>query len=251
MAAPVLEEADEVPPLGLWLPFDVEELDVDALALAEADAVGETDPLPVGLADVVGLGLGLRQLVAWPFGLGVFLPVALLLAVAETVEEALFVGLLVGLAVAVAVALAVPLVLLLELALLLDGLPLGLPLVLLDGLAGGPTGPGLGCANLLAAETADGEGLGGHAVRVGLWCAVGAPLWLPPPSDKPGTPVPAAFPPPLAPLLVVSPTAVLNWTSASCSGGIARAIPMANTAQAIARAGRSSPSRQSRGERRP
>ena len=47
----------------------------------------------------------------------------------------------------------------------------------------------------------------------------------------------------------VIPTAVLRLTKAWRSGGSARATPMANKAQATARAGRSSPSRQSRGWR--
>jgi hypothetical protein len=48
----------------------------------------------------------------------------------------------------------------------------------------------------------------------------------------------------------VIPTAELRWTKACRSGATARATPMANTTQAIAMAGRSSPSRQSRGWRR-
>jgi hypothetical protein len=48
----------------------------------------------------------------------------------------------------------------------------------------------------------------------------------------------------------VIPTAELRWTKACRSGATARATPMANTTQAIAMAGRSSPSRQYRGWRR-
>jgi len=43
------------------------------------------------------------------------------------------------------------------------------------------------------------------------------------------------------------PTAELSWLKAWRSGGTASATPMANTTQAAARAGRSSPYRQSRG----
>jgi len=228
------------------LPFDVEELDVDGLALAEADAVAEADPLAVGLADLLGVGLGLRQLV--PVALGVFLPAALLLAVAEAVEVVLLVALPAGLAVVAA--LVVALVLPLELALLLAGLPLGLPLAPVPGgLVGVPAGATLGVTDLLAVGVADGEELDGHTVPVWLWRPLDALPWLPPPSDKPpGTAEPAALG--TLALLEVIPTAVVSWTNASCSGGTASATPRANTAQAIARAGRSSPSRQSRDERR-
>ncbi len=64
MAAPAPEEADELPPVGLSLvPFDAEELGVDGLALAEAEARAEADALTVGVADVVGVGVRLGQLV--------------------------------------------------------------------------------------------------------------------------------------------------------------------------------------------
>jgi hypothetical protein len=47
----------------------------------------------------------------------------------------------------------------------------------------------------------------------------------------------------------VIPTAEPIWSMASRVGGNARTTPTANTAQAIARTGRSRPSRQSRGWR--
>jgi hypothetical protein len=246
VAAPTPEEADELPPVGVRLPFDVEELDVDGLALAEADAVAEADPLAVGLADLLGVGLGLRQLV--PVALCVFLPAALLLAAAEAVEVVLLLALPAGLAVAVA--LEVALVLPLGLALLLTVLPLGPALVLvLPGLLAVAAGRALRVTDLLAVGVADGEELGRHPVCVGLGGPLDAVPWLPPPSDKPPGTELAALGTLLA-LLEVIPTAVLSWTNASCSGGTARATPRANTAHAIARAGRSSPSRQSRDERR-
>ena len=52
-------------------------------------------------------------------------------------------------------------------------------------------------------------------------------------------------------LELVIPTAEPSVTKASRSGGTDRATPMANTAQATARAGRSHPYRQSRSSRSP
>ena len=65
--------------------------------------------------------------------------------------------------------------------------------------------------------------------------------------------MPVPFSPwtPLEVLELEIPTAVPSVTKASRSGGTARATPMANTAQAAARAGRSHPYRQSRSSRSP
>jgi hypothetical protein len=222
-------------------PFDAEELDVDGLALAEADALADTDALALGGANVVGVVVGLEQLVgiALPVALGVLLG-ALLLAVGEVVEVVLRLGL----------ALTIGLALTVALGLLVAGLPLGLALgPVLDGLTVS-AGVTLGVTDLVVFALADGEGLGGHPVHVGLGWPASALLCLAPRSVKlGGVPAPSALLAPLA-LLVVNPKPEPSWTTAARSGGTARAMPTANTAHAIARAGRSSPSRQSRGERR-
>ncbi len=61
------------------------------------------------------------------------------------------------------------------------------------------------------------------------------------PGPCPAVPPPAALPPPpLVPVGWPDRTDELSWTMACRSGGTAAATPAANTAQAIARAGRSS-----------
>ena len=142
----------------------------------------------------------------------------------------------------------------LELALPLAGLSLGLPLVLPPGgLVTGVAGAGvaLGVTDLDGLAAADDEEVD--------WQAVGVPL-LWPAEVRPLAGTAArrarraarsghAGAPPLA-LEEEIPTAEPSWTKASRSGGTAKETPMANTAQATARAGRSSPYRQSRGCRR-
>ena len=130
---------------------------------------------------------------------------------------------------------------------LLPGCSLVLPL---GGAVPEPAGGTLGSALLDLADLdalADEEG-GGQAVA----CAL---LWLADELEGPAPPFaePAALPDPAR--LGVSwlgleeeiPTADPSETKASRSGGRARTTPMANTAQAAARTGLSSPSRQSRG----
>jgi hypothetical protein len=231
------------------LPFDLEELDAGALALAAADALAEADGLALAGADLVGVAVELGQLVpvAVAVALCVFLLVALVLAAAGGVEVVLLAALTAGLALSVA------LVMSLGLELLLVGLPLGLPLVLaLDGLVGVTSEVAVGVVGLLAVDAADGEEPGGHGVAARLGLPADGLPWPPAPADEgTRTPVPAALPAP--PVLLAEntpPTELPKLTSAWCSGGTARAMPMANTAQAIARAGRSSPSRQSRAGRR-
>jgi len=170
--------------------------------------------------------------VRWPF-------VALLLAFADAVELAPPVAPEVALAVPVTVTVTVCVAV--AVALLLGPL-LVLPLGgLLAELAGGA----LGVTEVAAADglawACDGE-TDGHAVA-------GTPLGA---AELPPWPVPVADPapwladpfrvgaPPLA-LEVEIPTAEPSWTKAWRSGGTASATPMANTAQAAARAGRSSP----------
>jgi hypothetical protein len=200
----------------------------------------------------VGAGLAWQEgeLAAWRAFL---LPVALAVAVAEAVALAVLVALLLAVAVEVAVPVAVPVAEVLPLSL---GLPLvapplpGLPLEMaLDGAVPEPVGGTLGSALL---DLADLDGLadeGGQAAACELL------LWRADELEGPAPPVPepAALPAPFrlgVPWLgldEVIPTADESETKASRSGGRARTTPMANTAQAAARAGLSSPSRQSRG----
>ncbi|HET9974479.1 MAG TPA: hypothetical protein VFQ68_40045 [Streptosporangiaceae bacterium] len=236
---------------------DPEEVGVAVLVLPDADA----DAVALGLL-VFGGGLGLAAVDSQgrPVGLAAafLLPVALVFAVAEAVAVALLVARLLAVAGAVLVAEAVPVA---EALSLPDGLTLelplaGLPLVpslelLPTGEVCEPCGDALGFTGLLAfadrAAAADEEG---DTQTVG--CAL---LWL---DDVLAGPAPpfaglAALPEPSRlgafPLALddAIPTADPSWTKASRSGGRARTTPMANTAQAAARTGLSSPSRQSRG----
>ena len=202
----------------------------------------------MGLA-VVGQGL--------PVAVAAFLLlVALTFDLADADEVAVLVALLLAVAVpdavAVLVAEAVPVEeeLALSLGLTLV-LPLaGLSLVPAAGAVCEPAGVTLGVCDLLAfgLAAADDEEADGHAVAFAL-------LRL---ADELARPAPpfaelAALPEPARlggrPLALDEeiPTADPSWTKASRSGGSARTTPMANTAQAAARAGLSSPSRQSRG----
>jgi hypothetical protein len=132
-------------------------------------------------------------------------------------------------------------------------LPLAVPpldplsVALLDALLAGVT---LGATDLvdvagLAAED-DGES-GVHAV-VGLllWVAEVPPWPVPPAPELYWVPAPLTLRTPLPVLELEIPTAEASWPKASRSGGTASATPMANTTHAAARAGRSSPYRQSR-----
>lgn len=176
-----------------------------------------------------------------------FLAVAPALAVDELVALALCEAV----ALACADALPVALVLSLGLVLLLAGLlvvPPAAGLLLVLPVAGLVSWVALGVARLAGFE-AEGEGLDGHAVGFALLSLMALLPWLRPVAEDPmGLPAPAALPAPLLLLLCgASPAAVPSWMKASRSGGTARATPMANTAQAMARAGRSSPSLQARG----
>ena len=235
------------------VPFDAgefdeepgDELDVPGLALVDPDA----DALTLGLAVLVGAGLALSLTQGAPVAAAVVLPAllaALLLAVAEADVLAPFVGLVVAAAVAVAVAVSlVALLLSLGLALLLAaGLLLVLPLA---GLVTEPGAATLGVTDLLALAKRDGAGLGGHTVGFELLRPMAVVPWLRPLAAAPaGLPGPAWLGVP-AVLREVIPADWLSWTRAWRIGGTARATPMANKAQAIARVGRSSPSRQSLG----
>jgi hypothetical protein len=262
LADPVLAEVLSVGTPPVAAPPDAGELDAGELEAGETgvEGVEGVEGLALPGVDPTGAALGVTVLdggavVVWqrvPVDVAAFvLPFALVLAFAEAVVVGLLAAVVVAVAVATAESVAVALPL--GLALLLAGLPLGLLLVLpLGGLVTGLAGGTFGVADLvgLAAavdEEVDGHGVGGPL----LWPAEARP-WLAPPPDEPaGLPDPVT---PAAPPLVLEeeiPTAEPSWTKASRSGGTARAMPMANTAQATARAGRSSPYRQSRGCRAP
>ena len=214
------------------------------LALADVDAdevaCGSSAVL-VGVAVAAGLlpqGLSVASAVA-------LLPDALTFAEAEAVAEgdvvAVLVAVLVGLAVAVLVAVAVPV----ELAPPLAGLVVSSAGLVAEALAAGVA---LGLAELAASSEGDGEVLGEHVATVALVWLLGMLAGVAPPADVPiGLPAPSV---PWTPLLLceeVIPTTVPSWTKAWRSGGNASVTPMANTAQAAAKADRSSPSRQFRG----
>ena len=245
--APASDEvlsAGGAPPEGGEL--DAGETGVEGLTLTEVDAVG----VCLGLAVVDGVAVAGQWVPV--AGAAFLLPVALVLAFAEAVMVPLLVAVAVAFAVAVAVlvavlvAVAVPLSL--ELALPLAGLSLGLLLVLLGGLVAGLAGGTLGVTDLVGLAAADDEEAGRHAGAVPLlWPGEVRPWLAPPPGELPRLPDPARLGTPPLVLEEEIPTAELSWPKASRSGGTARATPMANTTQAAARAGRSSPYRQSRG----
>ena len=217
------------------------ELDVDGL-LDDAEPDAET----LGLAVFVAVGVAVALPQGAPVALAAVWPAALLLAAAEAGVVALFVGLLVAVEVAVAVAVPVALPVSLGLA-----LPVAAGLLLVPPLAGlvaVDAGVTLGVTDLLVALAAgDDVGLGGHAVDLALLEPIAVLLWLRPLPDEPaGLPVPARLGVPPV-LCEVIPADWPSWTRAWRVGGSSRAMPTANRAHAIARVGRSSPSRQSRG----
>ena len=219
-----------------------DELDVDGL-LDDA----EPDAVTLGLAVSVAVEVAVTPQGA-PVASAAVWPVALLLAAAEAGVVTLFVGLLVAVEVAVAVAVAVPVALSLSPGLAVSvaaGLLLVPPLA---GLVAADAGVTLGVTDLLVALAAgDDVGLGGHAVDPALLGLMAVLLWLRPPADEPaGLPVPARLGVPPV-LCEVIPVDWPSWTRAWRVGGSSRATPTANRAQAIARVGRSSPSRQSLG----
>jgi hypothetical protein len=238
-----------------------DEVAPDEVASPEASelGVGETDAEGLTLTDLdtagVGLGLAFADGVAVagqvPVAVAAFLlPVALVLAFAEADLVAVLVAVALSVAVAVAVTVAVAVPVAVAVAVPLSpGLAVLLAVLLppLGGLTTGLAEGTLGVTGLAGLAAADGEA-DGHAGAVRLlWAAEVRPRLAPPPDEPSLVPDPARLgaPPPV--LEEEIPTAVLSWTKASRSGGSARATPMANTAHAAARAGRSSPYRQSRG----
>jgi hypothetical protein len=206
--------------------------------------------LPGADEDTVALGSSAFDDVAVPVGQGVAdaLPsVPLVLTFAEAVEVAVALADPVPVAVAVDDAVVVSLGSVLPLAVppldplsvaLLDGLLAGVPLGATD-LVGFADSAGL------AAE--DDCESGPHEVVCWLLWVAEVPPWpVPPAPELYWVPAPLTLGAPLPVLELVIPTAELSWTKAWRSGGIASATPMANTTHAAARAGRSSPYRQSR-----
>ncbi len=240
-----------------------EDGDEGGAAGLELPAAG-ADVLTRGLAVLAGFGLAGQE--GEPVACAAFLlPVALVLAVAVAEADpdalAVLVALLLAVAVEVAEAVSVtvpvgePLSLPLGLTLvppLTLGLLLALPLAVA---VPEPVRGTLGTALLgLADFDALGDEVGeGHAVVACalLWLADELPGPAPPVAEPTALPEPARLCVPLLGLEEEIPTADPSETKASRSGGKARTTPMANTAQAAARTGLSSPSRQSRGRARP
>jgi len=229
------------------LDVDEDELDVDFDGLALADV--DVDVLALGLGVVFEAGVEDSQ--GFADALALLVLVALVFAVAEAVVGELLAAPPVALAVPVALALAVLVVVVVlpvGLALLLAGLAL---VLLSAGLLAVAAGLAVGLGDLLASCEGDGVELGGHEVTVVPARVLGRLLVLAPPTDEliglaPDPSVPGV---PLVLRAVVNPTAEPICPKACRSGGTARVTPMANTAQAAARADRSSTSHRSRGWR--
>jgi hypothetical protein len=243
--------SDGVVSVGLALvPLDAAELDACELGVeGEAPADLDAGPMTPGLVVLVGGGDEVAQgglAVSVVFALRGALPlevadaVVLALVVGALVVGVLVVGVLVALVVAVGVLVALALSLGFALSLA------GLLLALLARLDTGGAGRTLGDTDLLALAAAEAEE---HVVAVPPGWAMALLAWPMPPFEEPcGVPGPVWLCGPLV-LGAPIPTCWPIWTMASRVGGNARATPTANTAQAMARAGRSSPSRQSRGSR--
>jgi hypothetical protein len=244
LAAPVLA-AGEVLSGGL-VPtspeaggLDAGDAGVEELPLAGVDTIARGLAEVAGWAEPVGQGLPVAPAVC-------LAPVALLLAFADAVVLAPPVAVEVALADSVAVALTVPVGVVVAVALSAGPL-LVLPVGgLLAGLAAGALGVAEPAGLADFARVDDGEPVWQTVAGAPFWPA-DVPAWLAPPGDvafwaadpfRLGVPVPV--------LELEIPTAEPSWTKASRSGGTARATPMANTTQAAARAGRSSPNPQSR-----
>jgi hypothetical protein len=247
LADPVLAVPLSVPPeavaVGLVVaPPEPGVLDAGGGGVEDALPGADEDSVALGLAVLDGVAVDVAQGV--PVALGDALRAALLLAVAEAVEVAVpfAVPFTVPVVVAVLVAVVVPLGLVPPPTVLPpDPLSVALLGVRLDALL---TGVPLGVTDFagLAAADEDVE----HAVGSALLWPAEVPPWPVPLAAEPiGVLDPFVLGTPL-PVLELGITAEASWTKASRSGGTARATPMANTAQAAARAGRSSPYRQSR-----
>jgi hypothetical protein len=245
LAVPVLADPGSTPPVAVSV----------GLVLAppvpdEFDAGGAgVEEWPPGVGDPVASGLAVFDGVVVP-GQGVAVAVpsfALGLAFAEAVEVAVPVAVTladpVPVAVAVDDAVAVSLGPVLPLTVPpLDPLSVALLGALLVGGALGATDL-VDSAGLAAKD--DGEPDVHPVGGLLLWVAE-VPPWPVPPPELYWVPAPLTFGTPLPVLELEIPTAEASWPKASRSGGTASATPMANTTHAAARAGRSSPYRQSR-----
>jgi hypothetical protein len=236
-------------------PSDGESVGLEPPVTGELDVgvAGVEEPLPGVDEDAGAFGLlavlaGLAALVVQD-GAGVALADALPLAFAEAAEVALLIVVALALPDAGAVAVV-----------LSPGLvppPSGPPLVPLsvalpEGVLAELAGVSLGVAEVagLAAFVdlagADDAEPDWHAIAGTLPWAAEVPAPAPPVAEPAGVPSPFVLCPPPLVLEMGIPTAELSWTKAARSGGTASATPMANTTHAAARAGRSSPYRQSR-----
>ena len=239
LAAAGLVSGGLVPASAEEAGLDVGDAGVEELPLSGVDPLAWGPAVFDGGAELAGQGPPVALAVCWP-------PVALLLAFAAAVVLAPPVAVEVELADSVAVALAVPVAVVVAVP-VSAGLLLVLPV---DGLLAG-----LAVGALGAAELAGGADLAGVDDCEPVWHPVaGTPFWpadvtpwlAPPAGAALWVPDPLRVEVPVPVLELVIPTAELSWTTASRSGGTARATPMANRTQAAARTGRSSPNPQSR-----
>ena len=253
LACPVLADPvfapSEVVSVGLVLAPPVpDDVDAGGAGVEELLPGADEDPVAVGSAAFDGVAVPVRQgvAVAVPDAVPSF---ALELTVAEAGDLAVLVAAALVDSVPVAVAVDVAVVVSLGPVLPLSVPPLDpLSVALLDGLlAGVPLGAFdlVAVADLAAEDDCESDV---HAVvGLPLWVAEVPPWPVPPAPELYWVPAPLTLGVPLAVLELVIPTAELSSATAWRSGGTASATPMANTTHAAARAGRSSPYRQSRG----
>jgi hypothetical protein len=247
LAVPVLADPGSTPPVAVSV----------GLVLAppvpdEFDAGGAgVEERPPGVGDTVAPGLAAFDGGVVLAGQGVAVAVpsfALALAVAEAVEVAVLVAVALADPVPVAVTVGVAVVVSLGPVLSVTVPPFDpLSVALLGALLVGGT---LGATDLvdsagLAAKD-DGEPDVHPVGGLLLWVAEVPPWPVPPAPELYWVPAPLTLGTPLPVLELEIPTAEASWPKASRSGGTASATPMANTTHAAARAGRSSPYRQSR-----
>ena len=252
---PVLVDPVSAPPeavsVGLVLAPPVpDELDAGGAGVEELLPGADEDTVALGLSAFDGVAVSVPAGHCDPVGLAdVLPPLALVLAFAEAVEVAVALADPVPVGVAVAVVVSLGPVLPLTVP-PLDPLSVALldePFAgLLAGVTFGVTDL-VGLADLagLAAEE-DGESDAHAVVGLLLWAAEVPPWPVPPGPELYWVPAPLTLGTPLLVLELEIPTAELSWTKAWRSGGTASATPIANTTHAAARAGRSSPYRQSR-----
>jgi hypothetical protein len=217
----------------------------------DAGGAGVEELLPGAGEDTVALDSAAFDGVAVPAGQGVAdasPSFALALAFAVDVEVVVLVAVALADPVPVAVAVDVAVVVSLGPVLPLTVPPLDpLSVALLGGLLAGVTLGATDLAGLADVAAEDDCESDAHAVVwLPLWVAEVPPWPVPPAPELYWVPAPLTLGTPLPVLELVIPTAELSWATAWRSGGIASATPTANTTHAAARAGRSSPYRQSR-----